>query len=82
MASKAKAKDPSKKPAKKRANGYEAPKHLPEGTILTDAAKNQWKIGPVIGSGGFGEIYSACRADAPVKKHSDYPFVVKIVSLF
>lgn len=80
MASKTKAKDPSKKPAKKRANGYEAPKHLDVETILTDLAKKQWRIGPSIGSGGFGEIYSACKADDSVKKHSDYPYVVKIVS--
>ncbi len=55
---------------------------IPENTILSDTAKNRWKIGPAIGSGDFGRIYSACRADAPVKKTSDYPLVVKIVSLF
>lgn len=81
MASKAKSKDPVKKPAKKRANGYDAPKKLPLDSVITDLYKKQWKIGPSIGSGGFGEIYSACKADAPLKKHSDYPYVVKIVRI-
>lgn len=80
MTSKAKSQDP-KKP-KKRANGFEAPKHLPLDSVLTDLTKKSWKIGPSIGSGGFGEIYSACKADAPLKKHSDYPYVVKIVRKF
>lgn len=74
-----KPKDGAKKPAKKPKNGYQMPSHLPLNTILQDVAKKQWKIGPSIGSGGFGEIYSACKADQPIKKTEDYPYVVKIV---
>lgn len=80
MSSKAKPKEVVKKAGKKKANGYAAPSHLPAGSILTDMSKKQWKIGPSIGSGGFGEIYSACNASESVKKVDDYPFVVKIVS--
>ena len=75
-----KPKDAAKKPAKKPKNGYQMPSHLPLNSIIQDIAKKQWKIGPSIGSGGFGEIYSACKADQPIKKTEAYPFVVKIVS--
>lgn len=34
---------------------------LPEGEILTDHAKNQWKLSRAIGTGGFGRIYSAAK---------------------
>lgn len=61
-------------------NAYQMPEPLAKGTILTDLSKQQWKIGPSIGTGGFGEIYSACKAEAVPKKTEDYPFVVKIVS--
>jgi len=30
---------------------------LPEGVILTDLRKGEWKVGKPIGSGGFGLIY-------------------------
>jgi vaccinia related kinase len=78
MASKGKA--VVKKPAKKK-NGYEAPKPVKTGTILTDTFKKQWKIGKSIGVGGFGEIYSAVEASSAIKKVDDYPYVVKIVRL-
>lgn len=65
---------------KKPAKGYQKPEHIPNGEILTDTTKQQWKIGPSIGSGGFGEIYSACKYDGSAKKSVDYPFVLKIVS--
>lgn len=77
MASKGKA--PPKKASKKK-NGYEMPKPLKPGDVLNDNQKNQWKIGVSIGVGGFGEIYSACKAGSNVKKLDDYSFVVKIVS--
>lgn len=63
---------------KKAANGYQMPAPVPLGTVLTDMAKRQWKVGPSIGSGGFGEIYSACEAGSGTKKTDDFPFVVKI----
>lgn len=76
---------PAKKAAggggrKKAANGYQMPEPVPPGTVLTDMAKRQWKVGPSIGSGGFGEIYCACEVGSGVKKPDDYPYVVKIVS--
>jgi vaccinia related kinase len=77
MASKAKS-QPKKAPKKK--NGYEMPKPLKPGDILTDNQKNQWKAGVSIGIGGFGEIYSACKVGTTVKKVEDYPYVIKIVS--
>lgn len=30
---------------------------MPEGSILTDLMKKQWKLGKPVGSGGFGMIY-------------------------
>lgn len=65
---------------KKAANGYQMPAPVPLGTVLTDMAKRQWKVGPSIGSGGFGEIYCACEASSGTKRTDDYPYVVKIVS--
>lgn len=61
------------------AKGYKKPVPIPNGEILTDVSRQQWKIGPSIGSGGFGEIYSACKLGESSK---DYNYVVKIVSLF
>lgn len=74
--SKAAAKKPA---AKKKANGYQMPEKIPLGEVLTDLSKQQWRIGVTIGSGGFGDIYCACKADSN-KKTDDYPFVVKVVS--
>lgn len=59
-------------------NAYAMPKNLPVGTVLRDTGKVDWVSGPSIGVGGFGEIYSACRADQKVKNVKDYPFVIKI----
>lgn len=74
-------KPPNKKPAAKRkANAYQMPEDIPLGEIMTDLSKQQWKIGPSIGTGGFGEIYCACKANESTKKHEDYPYVVKVVS--
>lgn len=74
------AKAPAKKPAARRkANGYDRPENIPLGEILTDLSKQQWKIGPSIGAGGFGDIYCACKANEAPKKHDDYQYVVKIV---
>ena len=67
------------KTPRKKANGYKFPKALPKGEILHDTRKKQWQLGPSIGKGGFGEVYSA--AEACVKK-SDFPYVIKIVSFF
>lgn len=84
MSTKPKAKPAPKKVAakKKGANGYARPADIPLGTVVTDMSKKSWKIGPSIGTGGFGEIYSACSADgAAPKSHDGYQFVVKIVGI-
>ncbi|KAJ8402701.1 hypothetical protein AAFF_G00363730 [Aldrovandia affinis] len=53
------------------------PTPLPEGYTLTDTEKKPWKLGKIIGRGGFGLIYLASRRlDAPVPDDSD--FVIKI----
>ncbi|MBN3304799.1 VRK2 kinase, partial [Amia calva] len=52
-------------------------KPLPEGFILTDTEKKQWRLGKVIGQGGFGLIYLASKSvDTPVRDDSD--FVIKV----
>ncbi|GAB0090921.1 Nucleosomal histone kinase 1 [Sergentomyia squamirostris] len=76
MASKPKAKAPAR--GRKKVNGYARPARVPPGTILTDLDKKQWRIGPVIGSGGFGDIYSCCDATNPSRSTDKYPAVVKI----
>lgn len=70
-----------KKPAapKKKANGYKMPSPIATGEVIHDTiGKKKWRIGPSIGVGGFGEIYSACDHESSPKKGSNYPFVVKI----
>lgn len=47
------------------------------GEILTDLSGKQWKVGKVIGHGGFGEIFTCSdNLHGPVK--NDAPYVVKI----
>lgn len=36
---------------------YTLPSELPDGWILTDSEKKKWRIGKIIGKGGFGLIY-------------------------
>ncbi|XP_038665217.1 serine/threonine-protein kinase VRK1-like isoform X2 [Scyliorhinus canicula] len=38
------------------------PDPLPEGLVLTDSEKKHWKLGKIIGKGGFGLIHLASRA--------------------
>lgn len=63
----------------KKNNKTVLPDPLPNGEVLTDLAKKKWCLGPSIGVGGFGEIYSACDYSEGGKK-SSYQYVVKIVS--
>ncbi|XP_047535666.1 serine/threonine-protein kinase VRK1 [Vanessa atalanta] len=64
---------------KKKANGYKMPAPIPVGEVINDTiSKKKWRIGPSIGVGGFGEIYSACEHTSSPKKTSSYPYVVKI----
>lgn len=75
---KPKAAAPAKKvvPAKKaKSKLYKMPEKVKEGTVFTDLAKGQWRIGPSIGVGGFGEIYAACKVG-----EKNYDAVVKCVS--
>ncbi|XP_059474807.1 serine/threonine-protein kinase VRK1-like [Neocloeon triangulifer] len=68
--------DNKAKPKLKRAaNGFVMALKVPLGEVLTDVAKKKWVVGPPIGQGGFGTIYSA-REECGNPK--DYPFVVKI----
>ncbi|XP_055906792.1 nucleosomal histone kinase 1 [Eupeodes corollae] len=69
---------PKRKPAAKKKNDHVMGEPIPEGEIITDLSKTAWKIGPSIGVGGFGQIYSACKASNPPKKTTDYEYVVKI----
>uniref|UniRef100_A0A6P4ETU2 non-specific serine/threonine protein kinase n=1 Tax=Drosophila rhopaloa TaxID=1041015 RepID=A0A6P4ETU2_DRORH len=85
---KPKAAAPPKKavPGKKaKSKLYAMPEKVKEGTVLTDLAKGQWRIGPSIGVGGFGEIYAACKVgeknyDAVVKcePHGNGPLFVEM----
>lgn len=61
--------------AKKNAKLYNMPEKLLKGTILKDISKVEWCIGTSIGTGGFGEIYTACRLG-----ENNYNYVVKCVS--
>ncbi|XP_018791318.1 PREDICTED: nucleosomal histone kinase 1 [Bactrocera latifrons] len=63
---------PKKAAAPKRNKLYAMPEKIAEGTILTDLSKTQWLIGSSIGTGGFGEIYSASRVG-----EKTYNYVVK-----
>lgn len=65
MSSKRKATASAKESSSKRPKSV-APKkprkpkgmvEVPEGTILTDLTKKQWKLGRLIGWGGFGALY-------------------------
>ncbi|GFT33159.1 nucleosomal histone kinase 1 [Nephila pilipes] len=55
------------------AKGHKLPEPIPEGLEVSDTFKKGWKIGPKIGSGGFGTVYFASEAG---KK--DYDYVVKV----
>lgn len=43
--------------APRRKEKYKLPVPLPEGKVLDDMDGNQWVLGKMIGSGGFGLIY-------------------------
>ncbi|XP_070696826.1 serine/threonine-protein kinase VRK1-like [Pempheris klunzingeri] len=53
------------------------PKPLPDGFVLTDTEKKKWRLGKIIGQGGFGLIYLASQdVDRPVPADTD--FVIKV----
>ncbi|MCI4376351.1 hypothetical protein PGIGA_G00187430 [Pangasianodon gigas] len=50
---------------------------LPEGWILTDTEKRKWRLGKIIGKGGFGLIYLASdHVESPVTEDTNY--VIKV----
>ncbi|XP_059620740.1 nucleosomal histone kinase 1-like [Phlebotomus argentipes] len=76
MASKGKAKAPAR--PRKKANGYSKSVKLTLGSVLRDLEKKDWLVGPAIGSGGFGDIYSCCEAEKAPRSTDDYQSVLKI----
>ncbi|KAM4599715.1 serine/threonine-protein kinase VRK1-like isoform 2-T2 [Fundulus diaphanus] len=53
------------------------PKPLPDGFILADAEKKKWRLGKILGEGGFGLIYLASQdVSKPVADDAD--FVIKV----
>ncbi|KAK1171267.1 serine/threonine-protein kinase VRK1-like isoform X1 [Acipenser oxyrinchus oxyrinchus] len=53
------------------------PPSFPEGLIVTDTEKKTWRLGKIIGQGGFGLIYLASNnTSAPVAEDAD--FVIKV----
>ncbi|KAJ3610170.1 hypothetical protein NHX12_022264 [Muraenolepis orangiensis] len=53
------------------------PTPLPEGFTLVDTGKTRWRLGRVIGQGGFGLIYLASR-DVDSAVAEDTGFVIKL----
>uniref|UniRef100_A0A8C8T503 Serine/threonine-protein kinase VRK2 n=1 Tax=Peromyscus maniculatus bairdii TaxID=230844 RepID=A0A8C8T503_PERMB len=61
--------------APRRKEKYKLPVPLPEGKVLDDMDGNQWALGKMIGSGGFGLIYLAFPTNKPSK---DARHVIKV----
>lgn len=49
------------------------------GAILTDSDQTKWCVGPFLGSGGNGEVYTANNSNG-AKRAKNYQYVIKIVS--
>ncbi|XP_017784851.1 PREDICTED: serine/threonine-protein kinase VRK1-like isoform X2 [Nicrophorus vespilloides] len=78
-------------PKKKRSNQTEVTgkQNIRPGEILTDICGKQWKLGPSIGLGGFGEIFLVsdsikkkvddnCQYVAKIENHTNGPLFVEI----
>jgi vaccinia related kinase len=72
-------------PKKKTAAGYRMAAPQPAGTILTDLAKRQWRLGGTVGSGGFGALYTATEQGgegrqcvAKIEPHENGPLFVEM----
>uniref|UniRef100_A0A8C6VH25 VRK serine/threonine kinase 1 n=1 Tax=Naja naja TaxID=35670 RepID=A0A8C6VH25_NAJNA len=50
---------------------------FPPGEVFTDLLKKEWKLGPVIGKGGFGCLYLA-NVNSSESVTSDAPYVIKV----
>ncbi|XP_034948889.1 serine/threonine-protein kinase VRK1-like [Chelonus insularis] len=59
------------------APGCRLPARLPPGEILTDITQKEWKLGPRLGCGGFGDIYLASD-DIHKTVGQDAKYVIKI----
>uniref|UniRef100_T1JGS1 non-specific serine/threonine protein kinase n=1 Tax=Strigamia maritima TaxID=126957 RepID=T1JGS1_STRMM len=66
-----------KKVRGKAANGHQLAERIPAGQIFTDLQKQRWILGQSIGTGGFGEIYSASN-DLTKAVGSSAEFVIKV----
>ncbi|XP_052766357.1 serine/threonine-protein kinase VRK1-like [Mya arenaria] len=65
----------AKKPRKPK--GHVLAEKFPNGEILRDLCKKEWRLGDVIGQGGFGLIYMAAEKESG-KVGQDAGYVVKI----
>ena len=55
------------------------PPTLPAGLVMSDLFRRAWRLGQPIGSGGFGQIYSAApEADAPSGSAAGTQYVIKV----
>jgi len=59
------------------ANSHTLAKPLPEGVVLTDMMKGEWKVGKPIGSGGFGLLY---LGELILTDDADYFLVLRLVT--
>ncbi|OQR78883.1 serine/threonine-protein kinase VRK1-like [Tropilaelaps mercedesae] len=53
------------------------PVALPAGNVVKDGAKVVWRIGKLIGKGGFGEVF-LCEHDTGKAASASAPYVIKI----
>lgn len=68
---------PLSKPKKVAAKGHKLPDPIKPGEIFIDSAKKSWKVGKSLGSGGFGEVYSATD-NLNDDKADGYKYVMKV----
>jgi vaccinia related kinase len=69
------------KPRKVVTNSHPLAKPLPEGLVLKDLMKGEWKVGKPIGSGGFGLLYLAQQnSTSPVSDNAQYVIKVEPIS--
>ncbi|KAI5745754.1 hypothetical protein M8J76_014007 [Diaphorina citri] len=68
---------PAPKAKKVAAKGHKLPDPIKPGAIFVDSAKKSWKVGKSLGSGGFGEVYSATD-DVNDNKVDGYKYVMKV----
>uniref|UniRef100_A0A8D0C1H8 Serine/threonine-protein kinase VRK1 n=1 Tax=Salvator merianae TaxID=96440 RepID=A0A8D0C1H8_SALMN len=68
----------AKKTAGKRGpTKHKLAEEFPPGEVFTDLIKKEWKLGPVIGKGGFGCLYLA-DVNSTKSVSSEAPYVIKV----